>query len=159
MEPKMKLVAVRSWLNKVVREDGILVPHLQLCGELQVKYATCTLLDDALTLWNSYVKIIRVDAAYETTWEELKKMLREEYCSRNDIQKMETKLRNLTVKGTNVVSYNRRFQELALLCLTMVTSGYKKVERYFWGLTDDIQGKVTSSRPTKIQEAIRMRMN
>ncbi|GKE23284.1 hypothetical protein Tco_1434796 [Tanacetum coccineum] len=53
-----------------------------------VKYVTCTLLDGALTWWNSYVKTIELDAAYETTWEELKKMMTEEYCSRNKLQNM-----------------------------------------------------------------------
>ncbi|GJV91908.1 reverse transcriptase domain-containing protein, partial [Tanacetum coccineum] len=37
-----------------------------------------------------------------------------------------------------------------------VTLEYKKVERYIWGLTKNIQGKVNSSKPTKIQEAIRL---
>ncbi|GKD91411.1 putative reverse transcriptase domain-containing protein [Tanacetum coccineum] len=93
-----------------------------------------------------------VDAAYETTWEELKKMLTEEYCPRNDIQKMETELWNLTVKGTDVVGFTRRFQELALLCLTMVTLKYKKVERYFWGLTNDIQGKEDDRKSNSDQQ-------
>ncbi|GKC65030.1 hypothetical protein Tco_1097628 [Tanacetum coccineum] len=31
----------------------------------QVKYATCTLLDSALTWWNSHVKTVGIDAAYE----------------------------------------------------------------------------------------------
>ncbi|GKG00263.1 reverse transcriptase domain-containing protein, partial [Tanacetum coccineum] len=115
------------------------------CAEnCQVKYATCTLLDGALTWWNSYVKTIGLDAAYETTWEELKKMMTEEYCPRNELQKMETELWNLSVEGTDIVGYTRRFQELALLYPGMVTPEYKKVERYIWGLTYDIQGKVTS---------------
>ncbi|GJV49588.1 reverse transcriptase domain-containing protein [Tanacetum coccineum] len=38
----------------------------------------------------------------------------------------------------------------------MVTPEYKKNKRYIWGLTDDIQGNVTSSKPTKIHEAICM---
>ncbi|GJS32852.1 reverse transcriptase domain-containing protein [Tanacetum coccineum] len=74
------------------------------CAEnCQVKYATCTLLDDALNWWNSYVKTIGMDADYETTWEELKKMMTEEYCMRNELQKMETKLWNLSVEGTYII--------------------------------------------------------
>ncbi|GJZ13653.1 hypothetical protein Tco_0548883 [Tanacetum coccineum] len=38
----------------------------------------------------------------------------------------------------------------------MVTPEYKKVERYIWGLTKYIQGKVASLKPSKIQEAICM---
>ncbi|GJS56975.1 putative reverse transcriptase domain-containing protein, partial [Tanacetum coccineum] len=62
----------------------------------------------------------------------------------------------MSVKGTNIVGYPKHFKELALLCPTMVTPKYKKIKRYVWGLTDDIQGNVTSSKPTKIQEAICM---
>ncbi|GJY17129.1 hypothetical protein Tco_0388620 [Tanacetum coccineum] len=46
--------------------------------------------------------------------------------------------------------------ELALLYPGMVMLEYKKAERYIWGLTEDIQGKVTASKPTKTQEAIRL---
>ncbi|GJX83575.1 retrovirus-related pol polyprotein from transposon TNT 1-94 [Tanacetum coccineum] len=41
----------------------------------------------------------------------------------------------------------------------MVTPEYKKVKRYIWGLTEDIQGKVTASKLTTIQEAICMAHN
>ncbi|GJS11447.1 hypothetical protein Tco_0368243 [Tanacetum coccineum] len=37
-----------------------------------VKYATCTLLDGALTWWNAYVQSVGLYAAYDTTWKELK---------------------------------------------------------------------------------------
>ncbi|GKA31822.1 hypothetical protein Tco_0718189 [Tanacetum coccineum] len=43
-------------------------------------------------------------------------MLTEEYCLRNELQKMENGLWNLNVKGTNMVGYTKQFQELALLC-------------------------------------------
>nr|GFB88159.1 putative reverse transcriptase domain-containing protein [Tanacetum cinerariifolium] len=46
--------------------------------------------------------------------------------------------------------------ELALLCPGMVTPKYKKVECYILGLIEDIQGKVTASKLTNIEEAIRM---
>ncbi|GKA97984.1 hypothetical protein Tco_0825878 [Tanacetum coccineum] len=56
-------------------------------------------------------------------------MMTEEYYPRNELQKMETELWNLTVKGTDIVGYTKRFQKLALLCPGMVTHEYKKVER------------------------------
>ncbi|GJR12092.1 hypothetical protein Tco_0794744 [Tanacetum coccineum] len=58
----------------------------------QVKFAACTLLDSVLTWWNSYVKTIRLDAAYMTTCKEMKQMMINEYCQRNEIQKMESEL-------------------------------------------------------------------
>ncbi|GJY18487.1 hypothetical protein Tco_0389978 [Tanacetum coccineum] len=47
-------------------------------GNCQVKYATCTQLDSALTLWNSHVKTVGIDAAYAMTWKELMKMMTED---------------------------------------------------------------------------------
>ncbi|GJW79028.1 reverse transcriptase domain-containing protein [Tanacetum coccineum] len=49
-------------------------------------------------------------------WSDLKKKMTTKYCPRNEIKKIEAELWNLKVKGTNVVAYNQRFQELALLC-------------------------------------------
>nr|GEU98156.1 reverse transcriptase domain-containing protein [Tanacetum cinerariifolium] len=43
----------------------------------QVKYATCTLLDSALTWWNFHMKTVGIDAAYEISWKELMKMMTE----------------------------------------------------------------------------------
>ncbi|GKB86220.1 reverse transcriptase domain-containing protein, partial [Tanacetum coccineum] len=56
----------------------------------QVKYATCTLQDSALTWWNSHKRTIGVEATYAMNWVELMKLMTEVYCPRNEIQKMET---------------------------------------------------------------------
>ncbi|GJV15353.1 hypothetical protein Tco_1360676 [Tanacetum coccineum] len=45
---------------------------------------------------------IGLDAAYETTWKELKQMMIDKCCLRNEVQKMEIKLWNLSVKGTDI---------------------------------------------------------
>ncbi|GJR98589.1 hypothetical protein Tco_0270763 [Tanacetum coccineum] len=47
-----------------------------------VKYATCTLLDSALTWWNSHNRTIGTDAAYALSWRELLKLMTEVYCLR-----------------------------------------------------------------------------
>ncbi|GJT07488.1 hypothetical protein Tco_0841950 [Tanacetum coccineum] len=69
-------------------------------------------------------------------------MMTEANCPRSEIKKLEIELWNLTVKGTDVVSYTHRFQELALLCSIMVPNEYDKVEKYVGGLPDNIQGNV-----------------
>ncbi|GKD23097.1 putative reverse transcriptase domain-containing protein [Tanacetum coccineum] len=40
-----------------------------------VKYATYTLLNGALTWWNSYVEMVGMDVAYEMSWKDLMKMM------------------------------------------------------------------------------------
>ncbi|GJU29168.1 putative reverse transcriptase domain-containing protein [Tanacetum coccineum] len=50
--------------------------HICNCEEnYKVKYATCTLLDNALTWWNSHMKRVGIDAAYTMTWKKLMKMM------------------------------------------------------------------------------------
>ncbi|GJW88110.1 putative reverse transcriptase domain-containing protein [Tanacetum coccineum] len=48
----------------------------------------------------------------------------------NEVQKMETKLWNLVVKGNDLIAYTRRFQESVLLCTRMVPSEEEKVKRF-----------------------------
>ncbi|GJT04564.1 reverse transcriptase domain-containing protein [Tanacetum coccineum] len=107
--------------------------------ENQIKFSTCTLLAGALTWWNSHVRTVGHDVAYAMTWTDLKKKMTDKYCPRVEIKKLEAELWNLKVKGTDVIGYNQRFQELALLCVRMFPEESKKIERYVGGLPDMIQ--------------------
>ncbi|GJV92049.1 putative reverse transcriptase domain-containing protein [Tanacetum coccineum] len=46
----------------------------------QVKFATCTLQDDALTWWNAHVKTTTTEAAHAMPWAALKKMMTDNNC-------------------------------------------------------------------------------
>lgn len=52
------------------------------------------------------------------------------------------------MKGSNPKGYTTRFNDLALLCPSMVNLESKKVERYVWGLAPKIKEMVLSSKPT-----------
>ena len=69
-----------------------------------------------------------IDAANSMKWEELKMMLVEEYCPREDIHKLEQELWTLTMKGLEIKAYIARFNDLAILCPALVTPEYKKFE-------------------------------
>ncbi|GJX37418.1 putative reverse transcriptase domain-containing protein [Tanacetum coccineum] len=116
-------------------------------------------MNNALTWWNSHKRTIGIEAAYAMTWTKLMKLMTEVYCLRNEIQKMETKLWNLTVKGNDLTAYTRRFQELVLLCTRMVPNEEDKVERFIGGLLDNIQRNVIAAEPTRLQDAIRIANN
>ncbi|GKE13323.1 hypothetical protein Tco_1416874 [Tanacetum coccineum] len=47
-------------------------------------------------------------------------------------------------------------EELTLLCPRMVPEENDKIERFIWGFPDNIQGNVNSSKPVRLQDAIRM---
>ncbi|GKC65511.1 putative reverse transcriptase domain-containing protein, partial [Tanacetum coccineum] len=101
-------------------------------------------------------RTIRVDVAFAMTWRGLMKLMTEVYCPRNEIQKMETELWNLTMKNNDLAAYTQRFQELTLLCTRMVPGEEDQIERYVRGLPDNIQGNVMSTEPTRLQDAIRL---
>ncbi|GJV99742.1 putative reverse transcriptase domain-containing protein [Tanacetum coccineum] len=86
-------------------------------------------------LWDlsrySHKRTIGVEAAYAMNWVELMKLMTEVYCPRNEIQKMETELWNLTVKGNDLTAYTQRF-------------------------SDNIQGNVIAANPARLQDAIRI---
>ncbi|GKB28075.1 putative reverse transcriptase domain-containing protein [Tanacetum coccineum] len=122
----------------------------------QVKYATCILQDSALTWWNSHKRTIGVMAAYTMNWVKLMKLMTEVYCPRNEIQKIETKLWNRSMKGNNLTVYTQRFQELILLCTRMVPDEEDRVERFIGGLPDNIQRNVIAANLSRLQDAIRI---
>nr|GEY35366.1 hypothetical protein [Tanacetum cinerariifolium] len=62
--------------------------------ENQVKFATCTMLDVALTWWNGQIMTLGPEA-YAMTWEVLKKKMTDKYCSRGEVKKLEIELWNL----------------------------------------------------------------
>ncbi|GJS91089.1 putative reverse transcriptase domain-containing protein [Tanacetum coccineum] len=95
------VVGLTRWFEKMET-----VFNISNCPpKYQVKYATCTLQDSALTWWKSYKITIGVEAAYTMNWVELMMLMTEVYCPRNEIQKMETELWNLTVKGNDLTAY------------------------------------------------------
>ncbi|GJZ53808.1 putative reverse transcriptase domain-containing protein [Tanacetum coccineum] len=104
------VVGLTRWFEKMET-----VFHISNCPEkYQVKYATCTLLNSALTWWNSYNRTIGIEAAYGMSWAELMKLMTEVYYPRNE--------------------------ELVMLCTRMVPNKEDKVERFIGGLPDNIQG-------------------
>nr|GEY70722.1 hypothetical protein [Tanacetum cinerariifolium] len=107
--------------------------HISNCPEkYQVKYATCTMLNNALTWWNSHKRTIRTEAAFAMSWRELMKLIAEMYCPRNEIQKMESELWNLTED---------------------------QVEKFIGGLPDNIQWNVITAEPIKLQDVVRIANN
>ncbi|GKA33852.1 putative reverse transcriptase domain-containing protein [Tanacetum coccineum] len=104
--------------------------HISNCPKkYQVKYATCTLLNSALTWWNSHKRT------------------------------MESELWNLTVKNNDLAAYTQRFQELTMMCTKMVLEEEDRVEKFIGGLPDNIQGNVIDDEPTKLQDAVRIANN
>ncbi|GJT14639.1 reverse transcriptase domain-containing protein [Tanacetum coccineum] len=128
--------------------------HSNSDEENKVTFATGTLTDDALSWWNSYAQPIGIDQANQITWIELKRLLTNKYCPRTEVKKMEDEFYNLAVKGNDLNTYIRRFQELAVLCPNMVPNVEKLMEVFISGLPRSIEGNVSASKPQTLEEAI-----
>ncbi|GKD05847.1 putative reverse transcriptase domain-containing protein [Tanacetum coccineum] len=89
-------------------------------------------------------------------WTEMKQLMIVEFYLVEEVQRVEHELRNLKVKEYNIVAYTQRFNELAWMCPRMVEPEKVKIEAYIRGLTENIKGEVTSSRPTNLSEDVHM---
>ncbi|GJV15046.1 reverse transcriptase domain-containing protein [Tanacetum coccineum] len=113
----------------------------------KVTFATGNLTDDALSWWNAYAQPIGIEQANKITWTEWKRLLTNKYYPRTKIKKMEDKFYNLVIKGNDLKTYIRRFQELVVLCPSMVPNSEKLIEVFIGGLPRSIEGNVTTSKP------------
>ncbi|GKC53634.1 putative reverse transcriptase domain-containing protein [Tanacetum coccineum] len=128
--------------------------HSNCTEDCKVKFATGTLNEEALSWWNSFAQPIGIEEAYKITWSEFKRLLIKKYCPRNEVKKMEDEFYNQTVKGNDLKTYIRRFQELVVLCPTMVPNSEKFIKVFIKGLPRSIEGNVTASKPQTLEEAI-----
>nr|GEV38365.1 hypothetical protein [Tanacetum cinerariifolium] len=90
------VVGLIRWFEKME-----IVFRISICLEkYQVKYATCTLLNSALTWWNSHKRAVGTEAAFSMSWRELMKLMAE------------------------------RFQELTMMCTKMAPGEEDQVEKF-----------------------------
>ncbi|KAJ9547511.1 hypothetical protein OSB04_020054 [Centaurea solstitialis] len=133
------------------------VLHISKCLERnKVEYAACLLQGRALTWWNTQVQTRGRDVTGQITWEDFKKMLKEEFCPRSEIQKLEAELWHHEMKGSDITTYTTRFHELAKLVPHLVTPEQNRVDRYVLGLSPEIRGGVTAADPKTLQEAVNL---
>ncbi|GKB61747.1 reverse transcriptase domain-containing protein, partial [Tanacetum coccineum] len=99
-------------------------------------------------------KTARIEEAYKITWVKFKKLLIKKYCPRTEVQKIEDGFYHLTVKGNDLKTYVRRFQELTTFYPTMVPDSEKMMKVFIEGLPRSIEGNVTASKSQTLEEAI-----
>ncbi|GJW03702.1 putative reverse transcriptase domain-containing protein [Tanacetum coccineum] len=116
------VVEMIRWFEKIETDF-----HISNCPEkYQVKYVTCTLLNSALTWWNSHKRTIGTDAAFAMSWRKLMKLMAE---------------------NNDLAAYTQRFQELTMMCTKMVPEEEDRVEKFIGGLPNNIQRDPLFKRP------------
>ncbi|GJR50993.1 putative reverse transcriptase domain-containing protein, partial [Tanacetum coccineum] len=125
------VVGLTRWFEKMET-----VFNISNCPpKYQVKYATCTLQDSALTWWNSHKRIIGVEAAYAINWVELMKLMTEELillCTRmvpDEEDKVERFIRGLpdNIQGNVIAANPARLQDAIRIANQLMD---KKVQGY-----------------------------
>ncbi|GJS39133.1 putative reverse transcriptase domain-containing protein [Tanacetum coccineum] len=152
MEVLEGFVELRRWFEKTESVFGI----SECAKGKKVKFTVATLEGPALTWWNSKIATMGLETVNQMPWTEMKQLMTAEFFPVEEIQRMEHELWNLKVKEYNIVAYTQRFNELALMCPRMVEPESLKVDAFIRGLTENIKGEVTSSRPTNLNEAVRI---
>nr|GEV35747.1 reverse transcriptase domain-containing protein [Tanacetum cinerariifolium] len=128
--PKTRVVGLIRWFE---RTESVF-SRCNCTEDCKVKFSTGTLTEDAFSWWNSYAKPIRIEQADKIAWTELKRLLINKYYPRTGVRKIEDECYNLVVKGNDLKTYARRFQELATLCPNMVLNNEKLMEVFIGGL-------------------------
>nr|GEX78921.1 hypothetical protein [Tanacetum cinerariifolium] len=145
-------VELQIWFDKTES-----VFEIRKCAKgKKVNFAAATLEGPALTLWKTKVATMGLKTVNQMPWTEMKQLMTAEFCPIEKVQRMKHELWNLKVKEYDVVAYTQRLNELSLMCPRMVEPERVKVDAYIRGLTDNIKGKVTSSKPADLNEVIRM---
>ncbi|KAI3805341.1 hypothetical protein L1987_27634 [Smallanthus sonchifolius] len=123
---------------------------------LRVLHATSVFQKRALTWWNGERRTRVIEAAMALPWDEVKRLMTEEFCPRNEVNKLEAEFWDLAQDSGESLAYTTRFHELILLVPHMVTPLSRCIEKYIGGLPRQIQDTVLGSNPPTLEDAIRL---
>ncbi|KAJ0855655.1 putative nucleotidyltransferase, Ribonuclease H [Helianthus annuus] len=130
--------------------------HVQCPNNRKVEFASSVFQKRALTWWNGVMRDRGADVALGQTWEELRALIMREFCPRHEQRALEDEFNDLKQVSGEHRAYTDKYEELSLLCPTMVTPLDKAIERYIDGLPDHVQDIVTGSHPTTVRQAIEL---
>ncbi|GJW34323.1 putative reverse transcriptase domain-containing protein [Tanacetum coccineum] len=102
------------------------------------------------------IATLGLDVANRKSWTDMRKIMMEEFCLDEEVQRLENELRSLKLRDTNIAAYTQWFNELVLLCPEAVPTEKKKVDLYIKGLSQIIKRETTSSRPVVLNDAVHM---
>ncbi|KAJ0515365.1 putative transcription factor interactor and regulator CCHC(Zn) family [Helianthus annuus] len=122
----------------------------------RVKYAAGTLADGALTWWNAQVQLLGIEAANATTWDDFKELIREEYCPRDEIQKLENEYYDLKMVGSEIEAYVKRSYELADMCPNLSRPMSRRIELFVKGLPSRVKSLVTAAHLNDLTQIVRL---
>ncbi|GJR63883.1 putative reverse transcriptase domain-containing protein [Tanacetum coccineum] len=141
-------------LTRLIEKMENVIDNSECAENQKVRYATSSLVNKALTWWNTQCQARGRVAAMAISWNDFKALMVEEFCPSNEMEKLENKFWNHKMVGANHAAYTDRFHELAKLVPHLVTPESSRIKRYIAGLAPEIRGMLRATQPTTIQTAI-----
>ncbi|GJT50914.1 reverse transcriptase domain-containing protein [Tanacetum coccineum] len=143
-------IVLTRWIEKMEN----VIDNSGYAENQKVRYATSSLVNKALTWWNTQVQARGREAAMAMSWNDFKALMVEEFCPSNKMEKLESEFWNHKMVGANHAAYTDRFHELAKLVPHFVTPESSRIKRYIAELAPEIRGMLRATQPTTIQTAI-----
>nr|XP_043619756.1 uncharacterized protein LOC122591560 [Erigeron canadensis] len=127
--------------------------HTETTEDKMVEHATSQFDGAARSWWTGIVTTVGRKTAYAHSWEELQKMMRAEFCTKDTLQELEQEFWDLKMEGLEIEKYILRFNELARLVPHLASTEEKKIYRFIWGLIPEIRRDLTSKGPKTMSRA------
>ncbi|KAI3798403.1 hypothetical protein L1987_33678 [Smallanthus sonchifolius] len=105
------------------------------------------------------LKVLRIPSSIVTAlinFDEVKRLMTEEFCPQNEVKKLEAEFWDLAQDGGESLAYTTRFHKLSLLVPHMVTPLSRCIEKYIGGLPRQIQDIVLRRNPATLEDAIHL---
>ncbi|KAJ9552502.1 hypothetical protein OSB04_016547 [Centaurea solstitialis] len=102
-------VALMNWVTKMQS-------CFKICNcpeEQKVTYAATTLLDSALHWWETECEIRGEEGVAALTWEKMKSLMMDKYCTQSEVKKLESEFLQLEQGSSSVQEYVNEFLEKA----------------------------------------------
>ncbi|GJX01106.1 putative reverse transcriptase domain-containing protein [Tanacetum coccineum] len=123
--PPKSAPLTQAAIRRMIKENVNAAIATEQARHANMVQAVAILQGPALTWWNAKIATIGLETVNQMPWTEMNQLMTDE------------------------------FNELALMCPRMVELKRIKVNAYIQGLTDNIKGEVTSSRPANLNEAVK----
>ncbi|GKA15999.1 putative reverse transcriptase domain-containing protein [Tanacetum coccineum] len=123
---EMEMVGTMDALS---RHSNLVIPRSMMGKENQkVRYAASSLVNKALTWWNTQVQARGREAAMAMTWNNFNALMVEEFCPSNEIKKLENEFWNHKMVVANHAAYTDKFHVLAKLVPHLVTPKSSRIK-------------------------------
>ncbi|MFS7890149.1 putative retrotransposon gag domain-containing protein [Helianthus anomalus] len=124
--------------------------------DFQTTCATGVFQSRALDWWTAERNKRGIAAAYALSWNELKKLMKEEYCPPHELQNLEDEFWQLKQDKGDNASYTARFKQLSIICPSQVDTPKKAIAKYIRGLPECVGDFVEAAKPATIEETYQL---